>query len=312
MKALLNLALAALIIFGYNDADAAGLEINQACVATGCFSGDTPGFPVIITTPGKYYLSSDLNVEDPNTAAINVAASNVELDLGGFHVFGPVRCTETPFVCSPAGVANGIDAETYENVGIRNGQVTGFGQWGIASGRFNFVSNITVDHCRNTGLVAREGTRVERSNFFRNGDGVVLREGNIASEIVAARNGRYGIATGCLLGGGCASIRDSNVYENLGSGIYDWGGSNIVDTVISGNGGPGIENANGSSVYSGNTIIMNGGRGILLQGGTYFANPAIPVSLRDNSIKDNANNTPGGGGTFVDAGGNVCGTTLGC
>lgn len=38
------------------------LEINQTCaVQTGCFSGDTPGFPVTINATGSYRLTSNLN-----------------------------------------------------------------------------------------------------------------------------------------------------------------------------------------------------------------------------------------------------------
>ena len=37
------------------------LEINQTCaVQTGCFAGDSPGFPVTITQPGSYRLTSNL------------------------------------------------------------------------------------------------------------------------------------------------------------------------------------------------------------------------------------------------------------
>ena len=37
------------------------VEINQTCaVQTGCFSGDTAGYPVTITQPGSYRLTSNL------------------------------------------------------------------------------------------------------------------------------------------------------------------------------------------------------------------------------------------------------------
>ena len=38
------------------------VEINQTCaVNTGCFAGDTPGFPVTITVAGSYRLTSNLS-----------------------------------------------------------------------------------------------------------------------------------------------------------------------------------------------------------------------------------------------------------
>ena len=50
LPALLLLLLSALAAH----ADQGSLEINQLCVASGCFAGDSPGFPVEITQPGSY------------------------------------------------------------------------------------------------------------------------------------------------------------------------------------------------------------------------------------------------------------------
>jgi hypothetical protein len=38
------------------------LEINQSCIAVGCFPGDTAGFPVTITSSGSYLLTGNLEV----------------------------------------------------------------------------------------------------------------------------------------------------------------------------------------------------------------------------------------------------------
>jgi hypothetical protein len=57
------------------------LGINQACaVNTGCFAGDTPGFPVTISASGSYRLTSKLNVPDENTGGISVNANDVGID----------------------------------------------------------------------------------------------------------------------------------------------------------------------------------------------------------------------------------------
>ena len=48
------------------------LEINQACVVTGCVGSDPGGFPVEIHTPGSYRLTSNLVVPDANTTAIEI------------------------------------------------------------------------------------------------------------------------------------------------------------------------------------------------------------------------------------------------
>ena len=66
------------------------LEINQTCaVQTGCFPGDTAGFPVTITEADRrsYRLTSDLVVPLPSNTGIYLHISSATLDLGGF-VFG--------------------------------------------------------------------------------------------------------------------------------------------------------------------------------------------------------------------------------
>lgn len=67
------------------------IEINQLCVSTGCFAGDDSSFPVEISEPGSYRLTSNLLVGglgDP-VAGIHIFASRVTLDLGGSVVEGP-------------------------------------------------------------------------------------------------------------------------------------------------------------------------------------------------------------------------------
>ncbi len=67
------------------------LEINQACVATGCFPGDAPGFPVRIPAPGSYRLTSDLDVTgEPipqDVTAIEIPfTSNVRIGLNSYSI----------------------------------------------------------------------------------------------------------------------------------------------------------------------------------------------------------------------------------
>jgi len=100
------------------------LEINAACVAAGCFAGDTPGFPVQITSAGSYLLTSNLTVPDADTTAITLGAG-ASLDLGGFTIAGPTSCTGTPAVCTGTGGGSGISSGTQTSV--RNGRITGMG-----------------------------------------------------------------------------------------------------------------------------------------------------------------------------------------
>ena len=67
------------------------LEINQTCaLETGCFVGDSAGFPVTITAPGSYRLTSSLN--PTGASVILIGSSRVQVDLNGFGL-----TTSSPF-----------------------------------------------------------------------------------------------------------------------------------------------------------------------------------------------------------------------
>ena len=83
------------------------LEINQTCaISTGCFPGDSPGFPVSVTQPGSYRLTGnlDLSAEGVNVSGIAVSVSSATIDLGGFYIAGPTSCSGsgTSINCSPS------------------------------------------------------------------------------------------------------------------------------------------------------------------------------------------------------------------
>ena len=94
-----------MIMFLAPAADAADgvLEINQACVGVGCFSGDREGFPVEITVPGSYRLTSDLVLLDADVTGIEVAAPSVSIDLGGFEIT-TVACLEPRITSARVGL----------------------------------------------------------------------------------------------------------------------------------------------------------------------------------------------------------------
>ena len=68
-------------------------EINQtAALAGGVTPADTPGFPVTLSQPGSYVLTSNL-VVSTEVIGIDVTADNVSIDLNGFSLIGPTTCT---------------------------------------------------------------------------------------------------------------------------------------------------------------------------------------------------------------------------
>jgi len=114
------------------------IAITQAKAMAGSVTpGDAPGFPVSITQPGSYVLSSVLVVPDANTSAIVIAADHVTLDLNGFAILGPVDCSGGLLPCAgtPGNLFNGGRGVTTDavrfNITIRNGTVQGMGGTGI-------------------------------------------------------------------------------------------------------------------------------------------------------------------------------------
>lgn len=293
-------------------AQSGAFEINQACVQDGCFSGDSPGFPVTLQEPGTYLLTSDLQVDDPTVTAIVFRADNVSLDLNRFTVSGPVQCTGEPASCDQDGPAVGVDGGFHENLRIANGTISGFSQWGLVTGPNSYVERILSRSNFRTGIVARKGTHIIRSKAIQNqGSGFVLRADTIATEVIASGN-EVGIQANCIDDVGCNQIIDSNISRN-NRGINDWGGAFVRGSTIAFNFGAGVIVINGSSTYEGNHIIFNGGEGIAIGSGTFFSDPPPRVVLRNNRISENSPDiTTQVANSLLDAGGNVCGNEIGC
>ena len=90
-------------------AQSGAFEINQACVSSGCFDGDSAGFPVVANAPGVYVLTSDLTTNDATQTLINITTDNVTLDLKGFTIKGPNVCTGEGVSCENESLAgNGV------------------------------------------------------------------------------------------------------------------------------------------------------------------------------------------------------------
>ena len=141
------------------------IEINQAkALAGGVTPGDTAGFPVTISLPGSYILTSDLDVtvapDPPNTTAILVTSSQkgITIDLNGFAIRGPAVC---PLVnpCTGTGLGVGVNA-LFTGTLVRNGSVVGMGAGGIEAERIESVQALSNGGVGITGLLI-EGSRSE-------------------------------------------------------------------------------------------------------------------------------------------------------
>ena len=197
------------------------LEINAACVATGCFPGDTAGLPVTITQPGSYRLTSNLSVPLNTDTAIRFDVENVTLDLGGFVISGPVTCSGSPSVC--AGASGGLSGygvqATPGRATIRNGTIHGMGRAAIGGGSSTRVEAVLVQGNGAHGITGDWGS-----------------DGWIVDRCIAADNGDVGI----------------RLYSGTGRG------SLVVQSVARNNGGVGIQS---NSFLVNNTVTDNGDYG---------------------------------------------------
>ena len=93
------------------------IDQNKA-LAGNVTPGDTAGFPVTISQPGSYRLSSNLTVPNATTSAIQITSHGVSLDLNGFSIIGPGTF--------PSEI--GIVGDGHKRVRIFNGAISGFSQ----------------------------------------------------------------------------------------------------------------------------------------------------------------------------------------
>jgi hypothetical protein len=252
-------------------------EINQACATgDGCFSGDAPGFPVTIASPGSYVLTGDLNVPDENTTAIGVTTTFVTINLNGFAIGGVTTCTGTvggeDFACAPLGTGIGINAPSLA-LTVRNGYVTHLGDRGVVGGNGSVVEGVHFSH--NGGVAVTVGVgAIVRSNTVRMNGGTMIGQdriagvsanfttqvlGNTMQQLDGAGISAAGrVADNTLISiEGDAVIATSGVVEGneialaTGFGLRASGSTGYVGNVIRGN------NSNGDQVSSGVELGTN-------------------------------------------------------
>ncbi len=296
------------------------VEINQATVMAGDITpGDRADFPVSITVPGSYRLTSDL-VHNPQAGPlIIVDANHVTLDLNGFSLVGGASCGAAGGICTPIGQAgfDGVYANTgAHNLTVRNGVVRGVIGAGLElQGLAARVIDVRVIGNANGG--ARIGPYCSLSGVFAlsNGtDGIYIAEGCALTNSTANGNRLDGIEVTGPAGGG-SSVRESVAVGNGGRGIAVCGGAVVSDNEVSRNligieigtgnslttnctavgevknnrvatNGDGVFVSYGASAHLvGNTILGNYGTGLKVDGG--FLSIAAFAAYGSNVIRGN-------------------------
>ncbi len=255
-----------LAVFGLAAHARAGVvAIDQRAALAGRVTPqDTPGFPVTISEPGSYRLTSNLVLPDAAMTAVQITAGNVTLDLNGFSIIGPNVCTANPITCTIRGGGIGIMAvgdtgvPSPANIRVMNGMVRGMGSHGIR--------------------MMGESTVVERVLAVSNGGpGIVVGNGSVIDS--EARLSGSGTAIVGLHVRGCTAA--NNVF-----GIFVRPGGVAAGNTAMANEGGGISVTNATA--TGNTATNNVNYGIdaicpgALTGNTAFGNTVI--NIRTNGL----------------------------
>jgi Right handed beta helix region len=246
---------------------------------------NTPGSPTTmftISAPGSYYLTENITVPFlAGLAGIEISASDVTLDLGGFEmsVIGPglttaiiistpvlppilanVRVHNGTIVGWDAGITSGVDGVTIEDVDIR----------GCTSAGIAIAGNSIVRRCSSTGnggsgiVGGILNTRLIDCTFSFNGfDGVELDlagTNSVLRRVTANSNAEQGILVGSssILSECTANENGLGAVATPGDGISVGFSSMVTECTTSGNFGSGITAVDPSGpapAGAGSTII---------------------------------------------------------
>jgi parallel beta-helix repeat protein len=205
----------------------------------------TPGddnYHFIISQPGSYYLSGNVNVTRAN--GIDVRAAGVTLDLNGFQI-----------ARSPAGGGAGIDVQAAaDRCTVKNGTIAGFatGLRATIGAEGGSAIDLSVSGCSAVGIVAGDGWEVTGCEAHKNGGiGIEGLIGCTITRCTAYDNGGVGIKATR------AKIHQCTAVENGGDGIQGGTGSVVTGNTAAENAGDGIEVSDGSFVHA-NTCDNNG------------------------------------------------------
>jgi parallel beta-helix repeat protein len=222
-------------------------EINQTCVAMGCFPGDTPGFPVTTGTNGRYVLTGDLVLESANTDGV-VLNEGSTLDLGGFAIQGPISCTGGPPVCT--GDGNGFGVLAYSRTTVRNGAVRGMRIGVDIVGRGHLVENLAVENNGSAGIGGvGEAAIIRGCRVARNGQGGILLS-NAHGVLISGNTVTYNAGAGGVNFSGDGGLVERNtIVGNVGgSGLSVGATVGFVGNVLTGNGTGGNQTSGGIQI----------------------------------------------------------------
>lgn len=289
VRVLPRLALVPVLLLCGARFDRAVVHIDQAAaLAGGVTPGDAPGFPVTLSEPGSYLVTSNLTVHDFDRSGIEIAADGITLDLGGFVLRGPCSVVLPGGGCEPAGTGSGIRgtrSRLWFGLVVTHGQVLGFPANGVAAGSNARISDLHVAENGRSGIHVHEGQVVGCTTIGNGGGGIDVDRGRALSNVVA--NNNNGITTN-----GAVEVTGNLISANRRAGVSALEKGLIRENTIWGNrfGTSSLE----SVLLRGNSVQGNSEGGVSGVRG---------VSISENVIQENGGFNVIG---IVDAGGNLC------
>ena len=259
--------------------------------------------PVTISTPGHYYLTSDLTVGPAN--GVLVLSSDVDIDMGGFTMHG-----------TTSGIAFLLD-NPFTNIriydGSMDGWLAGIDQAGDAATTRVEVDNVTISNTADAGIRLEENAVVRNCAVQTSGaEGIITGPNSIVEGCIVTEPTGSGITSGAqstlrdcsVLGlnagavdGAAISVGDGSlvercsVFNSQGAGIAGGNGVIVRDSVAaSSSAGTGIGIAVGAdSTVTGSVATSNAGSGIdvrqLLYGGIFHGADERRERNLDSSAK---------------------------
>ncbi|MEZ6165563.1 MAG: hypothetical protein R3B67_14150 [Phycisphaerales bacterium] len=174
-----------------------------------------------ISVPGSYYLTDNITgVLATGKTGIEIASSNVSIDLMGFHITGGSGTVDG------IGTAGSSDPE---NIRICNGVVRGWGRLGIRIGFTTASPGVILDRIVSSG----NGTH-----------GIYAGKDSVLHHCIATDNGDYGFLAGANI-----TMHACSAAGNAGTGIYVSSNSTLMQSVARNNGEHGIECAQSCIVH---------------------------------------------------------------
>ena len=251
-----------------------------------------------ITQPGSYYLTGPVQGA-AGKSGIEIAASHVTIDLGGFRLLGSAGTlagvVETPglaaIVVTNGAVhgwgLSGVDLRTAASCRIEGVTATSNGQYGVATGPGSLLTGSAAHQNGADGIRAGYSSVVRGCSATANTGYGIEGFSSVIESCSAKDNGRSGISvTNNSTVRGCAAL------ANTESGFECYDDSQLLDCIADLNGLHGID-AGFAVQVSRCKADSNTQHGIRF--GSY-------CTITDNSCRGNGYGAAGGAGVFMSAG----------